>query len=113
VLHPTAAFTESMPMKLFEYMALGLPVVASDFSAWRAIVETSRCGLLVDPLDARAIARAIGYLLEHPDEANAMGRRGRDAAMARYTWDSQADRLVALYDDLSADIRGKGSFAVA
>src|SRR5215469_15113987 len=53
VLHPTAASTESMPMKLFEYMALGLPVVASDFPAWRAIVETNRCGLLVDPLDAR------------------------------------------------------------
>lgn len=99
-LHPTPAFLDSMPMKLFEYMALGLPVVASDFPTWRSIVESSRCGLLVDPLDPRAIAQAIGYLLCHPDEAEQMGRNGRQAVMSRFAWESEAARLLELYADV-------------
>jgi glycosyltransferase involved in cell wall biosynthesis len=99
-LHPTPAFIESMPMKLFEYMALGLPVVASDFPGWRAIVESSRCGLLVDPLDADAIAEAICYLLRHPDMAETMGRNGRQAVRSRFAWESEAGRLLALYAEL-------------
>jgi glycosyltransferase involved in cell wall biosynthesis len=99
-LHPTPAFLDSMPMKLFEYMALGLPVVASDFPAWRAIVESSRCGLLVDPLEPRAIGDSISYLLSHPDEAEAMGRNGRQAVASRFAWGGEGERLVALYADL-------------
>jgi glycosyltransferase involved in cell wall biosynthesis len=96
-LHPTPAFFESMPMKLFEYMALGLPVVASDFPGWRAIVESSRCGLLVDPMDVDAIAGAVAYLLRHPDAAEEMGRNGRHAVMSRFSWESEAEGLLALY----------------
>ena len=99
-LHPTSTFVESLPIKLFEYMALGLPVVASDFPAWRSIVESARCGILVDPTDARDIGRAIAYLLRHPDQAEAMGRNGREAVVSRYTWDGEARRLLALYADL-------------
>jgi glycosyltransferase involved in cell wall biosynthesis len=99
-LHPTPTFLDSMPMKLFEYMALGLPVVASDFPAWRAIIETSRCGLLVDPLDPRAIGEAIGHLLSHPDEAEAMGRSGREAVMARFAWQGEGEKLLELYADM-------------
>jgi glycosyltransferase involved in cell wall biosynthesis len=99
-LHPTPAFVDSMPMKLFEYMALGLPVVASDFPAWRSIIGPSRSGLLVDPMDQGEIAHAIEYLLHHAEEAEAMGRRGRDAVMAHYTWESQAAKLIELYNNL-------------
>ena len=79
-----------------------MPVVASDFTAWSDIVRSSNCGVLVDPLDARAIARAIGYVLRHPREAEGMGRRGREAVMARYGWEGEGAKLVALYADLCA-----------
>jgi len=101
-LHPTRTFVDSMPTKLFDYMALGLPVVASDFPAWREIVQSCRCGILVDPLDPNAIGRAIATLLRNPAEAEAMGGRGRDAIVSRYQWSAEARKLVALYDDLCA-----------
>ncbi len=103
ILHPTASYLDSYPVKLFEYMAAGIPVIASDFPLWRQIVETAGCGLLVDPLNPKAIAEAIKYVLMHPDEAKAMGRRGREAVEKYYNWESEAAKLVQFYADLLGD----------
>ncbi len=92
---------EARPNKLFEYMAAGIPVVASDFPLWREIVEGAACGLLVDPSDPKAIARAITYLLTHASEAEAMGRRGRQAVEQRYNWSAEESTLLQLYADLT------------
>jgi hypothetical protein len=82
---------------MFEYMAAGLPVIASDFSLWREIVDGSGCGLLVDPMDPEAIAEAMQWILEHPAESEAMGRRGRQAVKERYNWEQEAKKLIRLY----------------
>lgn len=97
VFQPAPNHIESQPNKLFEYMAAGLPVIASGFPLWRNIVEGAGCGLLVDPEDPAAVAAAMQYLLDHPDEAEAMGRRGREAVLDRYTWDSEAGILLDFY----------------
>jgi glycosyltransferase involved in cell wall biosynthesis len=83
--------------KLFEYMAAGIPVVASDLPRWREIVDGVGCGLLVDPRDPDAIAAAIEHLLRHPEEAQAMGERGRAAVEEGLNWDGEEARLLALY----------------
>lgn len=101
VYHPTPNVVESEPNKFFEYLTAGLPLIASDFPAWRAFVEEHRCGILVDPHDPRAIADAIAYLVDHPEEAEAMGQRGRAAVLTDYNWETDAARLVALYDELT------------
>ena len=100
VLHPTENYLDAYPVKMFEYMAAGLPVVASDFPLWREIVDGAGCGLLVDPLDPRAIANAMQWLLDHPNEAEAMGRRGREAVERQYNWTPEAEKLLALYERL-------------
>lgn len=97
LLHPTPNYLPSLPIKLFEYMAAGLPVVASDFPRWREIVEVEQCGLLVDPLDPNAIAEAVRFLLQHPDEAEQMGDRGRRAVEERYEWSSEEESLLGFY----------------
>jgi len=97
LLHPRPNYIDSLPVKLFEYLAAGLPVVASDFPGWREIVEKNRCGFLVDPLDPQAVAQAITRLLENPLEAEAMGRRGREAAVNKYNWKEEGEKLTAFY----------------
>jgi glycosyltransferase involved in cell wall biosynthesis len=100
LFHPAENHIEAMPQKIFEYMGAGLPVIASDFPLWRHILGDSGCGILVDPQDTRAIARAIEFILTNPHEAEEMGRRGRAAVLEHYNWDVQAERLVNLYSEL-------------
>ncbi len=99
VLRPVAHEMLTLPIKLFEYMAAGLPVIASDFPLWRRIVEDAGCGLLVDPLDVGAIADAMRWILDHPKEAQAMGQRGRRAVEERFNWNHEAAILTEFYRD--------------
>jgi glycosyltransferase involved in cell wall biosynthesis len=100
LFQPVGNYVEAYPTKLFEYMASGVPVVASDFPLWRQIVESAGCGLLVDPTDSRAVASAIDRLLADPEGSAEMGARGRRAVLAEYQWEGQADRLTDLYTRL-------------
>lgn len=97
VLKPVEHEMLTLPIKLFEYMAAGLPVIASDFPLWRSIVDGAQCGILVDPLDSEAIARAMQWILDHPEQAAEMGRRGRLAVERDYNWQPEADRLIDFY----------------
>lgn len=94
------AYETAYPIKLFEYMAAGIPVVASDFPVYRELVEEAQCGLLVDPSDPIAIAKAIEWLLDHEAEAEAMGQSGRQAVLERLNWSSELDNLLSLYTEI-------------
>ena len=96
---PSPNHVAAQPNKLFEYMSAGLPVIASDFPLWRRIVDGAGCGLLVDPTDPAAIARAMDWILDNPDRAAEMGRRGRDAVRETYNWPAEAEKLLAFYRD--------------
>lgn len=96
-LLPLERYVVSQPVKLFEYLAAGLPVVASDFPLWREIVAESKCGLLVDPEDPQAIADATDWLFRHPQEASDMGRNGRRAVLEKYNWSHEFDVLSNFY----------------
>ncbi len=95
---PYSNNTSCLPNKLFDYMLVGLPVIASDFPLYREVVEPDRCGLIVDPSKPEEIARAMEYLIEHPDEARQMGERGRQAVLEKYNWEKESERLLRIYD---------------
>ena len=103
VMHPMVNKLESLPVKLFEYMAAGLPVVVSDLPLWRHIVQSSQCGLVVDPLNPAAVAEALVWLLRHPAEAVEMGRNGQRAVAEQYNWEHEAECLIATYAKLQDD----------
>ncbi|MEO1994589.1 MAG: glycosyltransferase, partial [Planctomycetaceae bacterium] len=111
-LHPTPSYLVSNPVKLYEYMAAGLPVVASDFPMWRQVVSQADCGILVDPFNPREIAEAVAWLLDNPVEAERMGRRGRQAIHNRLNWGHEVQKLLDLYaryDGVVPAARGKQS----
>jgi glycosyltransferase involved in cell wall biosynthesis len=107
LFHPAPNHEKALPNKLFEYMAAGFPVVASNFPLWKEIVEGNRCGITVDPLDPKAIAQAIEYLLTHPEEARQMGENGRRAVEEKYNWEKEAEKLLALYKELVDSAKGR------
>jgi glycosyltransferase involved in cell wall biosynthesis len=88
----------SLPNKLFQYMAAGIPVVASDFRQVREVVRGSGSGLTVDTTRPESIAIGIRRVLADPAEAAAMGGRGRAAVRDRYHWARAAAVLLEVYE---------------
>lgn len=82
------------PLKLFEYMAAGRPVVASDLPAWADVVQDGDTALLVPPGDADALAAAIARLRADPDLRDRLAANARARALARYTWDARARAIL-------------------
>ncbi len=98
---PTPNHVEAMPNKLFEYMQAGLAVIASDFPLWRQIVESSGCGLVVNPTEPGQIAAAIRQLVADPAARREMGQAGISAAREKYGWDNESKTLLSAYQVLS------------
>jgi glycosyltransferase involved in cell wall biosynthesis len=100
VFPPTPAYSRKELTKFFEYMGSGIPILCSDFPVWQSLMEETRAGLCVDPRDPKAIAKAIRFLVAHPEEAERMGENGRQAVSERYNWDFEAQKLLAVYSGL-------------
>jgi glycosyltransferase involved in cell wall biosynthesis len=84
------------PLKLFEYMAAGLPVVASAAGQVADVIEHERNGLLCSPGDAAALAAALGRLRADRALGARLGAAARRDALARHTWDAVAGHILAL-----------------
>jgi glycosyltransferase involved in cell wall biosynthesis len=106
--HPIGNFLYGLPIKMFEYMAAGIPVIASNIPFWREIIEGNGCGVCVDPLDPQAIADAIDYLVMHPGHAARMGENGKKAVAAEYNWPVQAEKLANFYEAISSNQQAAG-----
>ncbi|MFT7405569.1 glycosyltransferase family 4 protein [Zhongshania sp.] len=99
-LYPTASYVEALPVKMFEYMNAGIPVISSDFKILTEIVKNVGCGLCVNPKDPIEIAKAIDCLVENSVEAKEMGLRGKGAIDEVYNWDNEENKLIEFYDSL-------------
>jgi glycosyltransferase involved in cell wall biosynthesis len=101
VLHPERGYKESLPIKLFEYMSAGLPVIASDFPYWRELLDPIGCAVFVNALDPKQIAAAIDDLLGDEERAQEMGQLGAAAVRERLNWEHEEQKLLDLYRRLS------------
>jgi len=102
---PLPNHIDAQPNKMFEYMSSSIPVIASNFPLWREIIEGNNCGLCVDPLDPKAIAAAIDYLVQNPAVARQMGENGRQAVLSKYNWSTEEKKLLGFYEKIFAEER--------
>jgi glycosyltransferase involved in cell wall biosynthesis len=93
-------FEHNIPQKLFEFMALQLPVVLSDLPPSRPFVGDGGCALSVPPDDYRAYADAIIRLIEDPGLRQRMGAEGRKRVEQVNNWEHESRKLVDLYREL-------------
>lgn len=104
--YPSPNYQQATPNKLFEAMAAGVPVVASDMPAMADIVKKTGCGVLVDPLSPASIADGMRLLLlAPPRDRELMGDRCVRAHLETYNWESQEGKLLDLYEKLLAMAR--------
>lgn len=99
-LLPTPNHVKSYPIKMFEYMAAGMPIIASNFPLWEEIIQKHNCGICVDPRNVEEIEKAIRYISNNPEAAKIMGKNGKEAVLEEYNWKSQEKELFSLYNKL-------------
>ena len=100
ILKGLQRYQRSLPVKMFEYMIAGLPIVCSDFSLWKEMVEKNNCGICVDPENIEEVSKAIEYLLDNRDKAKQMGQNGRNLVLTKCNWDIEERKLFKVYDEL-------------
>ena len=82
------------PLKLFDYMATGKPILCSDLPVLREIIQNNRNGLMLPDNDSGAWAKALERLSIDPAERNRLGSTAREDFLARFTWDARARRVL-------------------
>jgi len=92
--HTEAAVTP--PPSIKEYMAAGLPVVASSNAAFSAIVGHNKTGLLFQPGDVTGLASALGQLYADPLRLRHLGHQARAYAGSHFTWGKSLERILTL-----------------
>ena len=96
-LHPIENYITSYPIKLFEYMAMELAVIGSNFPLWEDIIVSNECGLVVDPLQPKEIAQAINDLINDPDKIDFFGSNGKKNVFEKFNWKIEEKKLIKLY----------------
>ncbi|QSZ41442.1 glycosyltransferase [Sulfurimonas aquatica] len=99
-LHPIINYQDALPVKMFEYMVAGIPVVSSDVKLWKSIVDDANCGLCVNPLEPEEITNAIDYLISNDEVAKRMGENGKKAVIEKYNWRIEEKKLYELYESI-------------
>lgn len=99
--HPILRYKTNYPVKLFEFMLAGLPVVASKEGVSADFVREANAGILVNPMDINEISEAIIWIFQHPDQAEAMGKRGQQLILDKYNWEHECPVLLKVFKSLS------------
>ena len=95
----------TIPHKLFQYMAMGKPIVSTDARPLKRIIEAEQCGIVVPSGDVQAMAEAI---VELNDDvvSNKYGENGKKAAYGKYNWEVTSEELYEIYSNIHTRLHG-------
>ncbi len=88
----------TIPHKLFQYMLLEKPVVATNCNPIKRILEDTNAGIVYSSNNHEELAECLIKFNEHPDLRKEMGAAGKQAVLNKYNWDSAGKNLIALYN---------------
>jgi glycosyltransferase involved in cell wall biosynthesis len=83
--------------KLFEYMEAGLPIICTDYTLWKEIVDEYKCGIYVQPGNVESLVSAINTINSNRSLAKEMGINSRKAAEERFNWDSENKKYLSVF----------------
>jgi glycosyltransferase involved in cell wall biosynthesis len=98
LLYPEENYLQSLPVKAFEYMAAGLPIVMSNFPYWRANFDGA--ALFADPFSPRDIAAQLNRLLHDHDLFRKLSDQGQTLVAENFSWESERRTLLGMYEEL-------------
>lgn len=105
LLHDVPNYRHSMPTKVIEYLARGIPAVSTPLPVPAALVDRSGAGVLVPFRDVETAAEVVIGLADDPERARAMGRAGHALALQEFDWDAVAPQFVAALEAAAAGER--------
>jgi glycosyltransferase involved in cell wall biosynthesis len=100
LLKPVADYADSYTTKIFEYMAMQLPVITSNFPLYREVIEKSGAGFCISPYDSDLLAKILEWLIENPEKSKVMGQKGRNSTETHYNWTNEEKILHNFYRNL-------------
>ena len=100
ILKPIGNYIESIPTKIFEYMSLKLPFIASDFKAWRNYFPENVNNIYVNPNSPIELSEALINLLGNNKRVNQLDDNRRKVAEQKFSWESEEKKLFMLYDNI-------------
>ncbi len=101
LLYPDKNYLRSLPVKAFEYMACGLPIIMSNFPYWE---QTFTCGaLFTDPKNIKQITESLNLLINDSELREKMANEGRKLVNEKYSWEAESEKLISLYNELSGN----------
>jgi glycosyltransferase involved in cell wall biosynthesis len=100
-LLPTKKFMKNIPIKQFEYMACGIPVLGADLPPISSYIISSGCGRVFDPTRADKLAEGVIKILESESDWKRMSEAGRKSVNEIWNWDKMEEKLFIVYEDLT------------
>lgn len=102
LLHPEKNYLTSLATKIFEYMAAGIPVLASDFPLWKLMLMGHQCGVTANPLNVQEISEKISLLVRKKCWRCRLGLKGWQVFHSHYNWETQEKKLWEFYQSLES-----------
>ena len=95
---------DTFGIKVYEFMAMGLPIIVDDTPYAQKVINKYHCGICVKPQNVDELVEALQYYVNNPDTAHEMGMNGREAVKKEFNWSTQEKILLELYLDLETKI---------